>query len=38
MVNYLMTFELQMDMVPATNFGLIAASAQAADNGVGKQV
>jgi hypothetical protein len=31
-----MTFELQMDMVPATNFGLVAASAQAVDYGCWK--
>jgi hypothetical protein len=31
-----MTFALQMDMVPATNFGLVAASAPAADNGCWK--
>jgi hypothetical protein len=31
-----MTFELQMDMVPTTNFGLVAASAQAVDNGCWK--
>jgi hypothetical protein len=27
-----MTFTLQMDMVPATNFGFVAASAPAANN------
>jgi hypothetical protein len=31
-----MTFALQMDMVPAMNFGLAAASAPAADNGFWK--
>jgi hypothetical protein len=31
-----MTFALQMDMVPAINFGLDAASARAADNGCWK--
>jgi hypothetical protein len=31
--NYLVTFALQVDMVPAINFGLVVASTPAADNG-----
>jgi len=31
-----MTFALQMDMVSSMNFGLVAASATAADNGCWK--
>jgi hypothetical protein len=31
-----MTFALQMDMVPAMNFGFVVASAPAADNGYWK--
>jgi hypothetical protein len=31
-----MTFALQMDIVPATNFGFVAASEPTADNGYWK--